>query len=101
MDQCAGGLQPRTSLTLTLSAQVACSPIPVTSTYDFYWWIGFSCKYQMDCLHLFLNRDVVTPELMQSVEHFYCSWEWQQWSFHNHAAKMKAGLVWASFNLDR
>lgn len=79
-----------------ISQQVAKAPIPVETVYDFYWWIGYSMKFQTDLLHLFFNQSEVTQEGIQSVEHFFLSAAWEQWCLHNHSSKMPDKLVWAS-----
>ena len=75
---------------------MAKAPIPIATLYDWLWWIGYSCKYQTDCMHIFFNRPELNIDVLESVEHFYCSPEWEQWSFHNHGSKMADKLVWAS-----
>lgn len=82
-----------------IEPQVAKAPVAVASTYDFVWWIGYSCKYQTDTTHLFFNRAEVTPALLRSVKHFYASPEWAQWCYHHHNEMMTDKLVWASHKM--
>jgi len=73
------------------------SPIPIETVFDFCWWVVFALKWQHDMVRTFLNRKRVTQELWDSVEHFYVTEEWQQWSYHNHHRKMLDPGVWASY----
>lgn len=73
------------------------SPIPVNDVFDFGWWVSFSLKWQYDCLRVFLNRERMSKELFESVEHFYASDNWQQWIYKNHRRRMLSKQVYASF----
>ena len=75
---------------------MAKAPIPVVSLYDFIWWIGYSCKFQSDILQTLFNRQEVNQVILDSIEHFFLSDDWEQWSLHNHAIKMTDKDVWAS-----
>lgn len=66
-----------------IGAQVEKSPIPVHTALDFIWWVNFSCKLQTDVLHLFFNQSAVSSAMIESVEHFFLSDDWQQWALHN------------------
>merc|ERR1719324_515391 len=72
------------------------SPVPIVTLYDWHWWIGYACKLQGDCMHLLLNRECITQELIDSHIHFYLSPEWHQWTFHNQSRLFEDKLVWAS-----
>ena len=39
------------------------APIPIVSLYDWVWWMGFSCKFQSDTLHIFFNRAHLSPQV--------------------------------------
>jgi hypothetical protein len=79
-----------------MERQVSKAPIAIVTFYDWIWWMGFSCKFQTDTLHIFFNHKGLTQAVLDSVQHFYVSDEWQQWTCHNHGAKMTDKLVWAS-----
>jgi len=80
-----------------MEPQLAKAPIPIVTVFDWFWWITYSCKFQFDLTRLFCNRSHVTAGLLASVKSFYHTFEWHQWSFHNHASKMKDKFVWASY----
>ena len=82
-----------------MSAQVDKSPVQINTLYDWIWWMGFSCKWQSDTLHIFFNRSSMSAEVLESVEHFYTTEEWQQWSYHHHEERMADKFVWASHKL--
>lgn len=73
------------------------SPVPIKTVFDFFWWCSFTLKWQHDLLRIFYNRDNVTRQLLDSVNYFYASEDFQQWSFHHHHEKMQDKRVWASY----
>ena len=76
---------------------VAKAPIPIVNLFDFCWWVAFGIKWQHDMVRSVLNKENVTQELWDSIVHFYCTEEWQQWSYHAHKQKMQNFNVWASY----
>ena len=75
------------------------SPIPILSVFDFFWWGSFALKYQHDLNRIFYNReeDQVPQTIIQKVNNFYNTEDFQQWSYHNHNIKMGDHRVWASY----
>lgn len=79
----ARGQQAEATWCAWIGSQVEKSPVPVESALEFVWWINFSCKLQADVLHLFFNQKIVTHDMIQRVEHFFLSDDWQQWALHH------------------
>lgn len=77
--------------------QVAKSPIPIRTMFDFWWWITYSCKYNHDVHRVFYNRETVSFKLRSRVFNFYQSEDFHQYSFAAHEDKMKDKHVWASY----
>ena len=80
-----------------METQVCKAPIAVETLFDWLWWITYSCKFQHDLMRVYYNREAISSSLHETVENFYLSAEWHQWSFHNHDKKMLDKTVWASY----
>jgi hypothetical protein len=67
--------------------------------FDMWWWLTYSLKYQHDVSRLFYNSntDVIPEYIRCKVHNFYETYDFHQWSFHNHHLKMKDKFVWASY----
>ena len=80
-----------------LAPQLAKSPIPIKSLFDFLWWINFSFKWQHVSLRLLHCHRFIDKGSVSNLIHFFETPEWQQWSYHNHAAKMPDKEDWKSY----
>jgi len=72
-------------------------PIKVYSWFDFLWWGAFGMKYQHDLFRIFYNRKSLTKDIVDSVTNFYDTYDFHQWSYHNHHLKMTDHSVWGSY----
>jgi hypothetical protein len=86
-----------------LSQHAAQSPIPIVSTFDWFWWITYSCKYQHDLIRICYNRKPGEnlAAIHQSAVNFFEAEAFHQWSLSDagHAAKMPDKRVWSSYKL--
>ena len=71
------------------------SPLPITSNFDFAWWINFSLKWQTVFARLLTfvaprNKHLVTPEYVRDFYFpFYNTENFQLWSMNNMDKKIK------------
>ena len=84
-----------------LDAHARRAPIRIVSTFDWLWWITYSCKYQHDLLRICANREGDAPGSLAGVRasalNFYEGDDFEQWSFAFHHEKMPDKRVWASY----
>ncbi len=65
--------------------QTAHAPFPIVTTFDFLWWLNFSCKWQNVLLRM--GGLTMNPlEFATSVQHFFRHEDFQRWSmdYDNH-----------------
>ncbi len=69
-----------------LQPQIAAAPVAIRTTFDLFWWLNYSVKWQQVTLRLpiFSFRPDV-GELYQRTHHFFRDPRFQQWSIGNHA----------------
>eukprot|EP01023_Acetabularia_acetabulum_P019338 TRINITY_DN1983_c0_g1_i12.p1 TRINITY_DN1983_c0_g1~~TRINITY_DN1983_c0_g1_i12.p1 ORF type:complete len:735 (-),score=58.08 TRINITY_DN1983_c0_g1_i12:153-2117(-) len=79
--------------------QVQKAPIPIQTTFDFFWWLNFSMKWQNVSLRMFTKALSVDQSTYLRLLHFYRTDDFQQWSFHNHDYKLPNRTNWASYKL--
>lgn len=68
-----------------LQPQIAAAPKPVTSTFDLFWWLNFSIKWQQVTLRLpvfSFRKDVA--DVFDRTHHFFRDERFQRWSLANH-----------------
>ena len=84
-----------------IAPHVARAPIAIETTFDFLWWLTYSCTYQFDVLRVLRDRESAAEirAVFESFTPFFAHPSFDQWSFHNHASKMGSHLVWASYKL--
>lgn len=84
-----------------IAPHVALAPIPIVTTFDFFWWVTYSCKYQFDMLRVLRNRETAAEirNVYASFFPFFAHASFDQWSFHNHTNKMGSYKVWASYKM--
>ncbi len=68
-----------------LKPQVAAAPQPIKSTFELFWWLNYSIKWQQVSLRLpvFTFRPDVA-EIFDRTHHFFRDERFQQWSIANH-----------------
>ncbi len=68
-----------------LAPQIAASPVPIKTTFELFWWLNYSVKWQQVSLRLpiFSFRSDVR-ELYDRTHHFFRDSRFQQWSIGNH-----------------
>ena len=74
-------------------------PIPCKTVFDFLWWGSFALKYQHDLTRIFYNGtyERIPPAILRSVNNFYDTSDFHQWSYNFHHLKMADHKVWASY----
>ena len=84
-----------------IAPHVARAPIAIETTFDFLWWLAYSCTYQFDVLKVLRDRESAAEirAVFEGFTPFFAHPSFDQWSFHNHASKMGSHLVWASYKL--
>jgi hypothetical protein len=87
---------PVTNLYLDLFERLkAAAPVPVTTNFDYLWWINFALKWQTVYSRTLSfvsarNRECVTPEYLRTYyAPFYNTEDFQLWSMTNPDKKMK------------
>ncbi len=79
----------------------AAAPIPLTTNYDFAWWINFTLKWQTVYSRLLMfvepsRAHLITKDWLESrYVPFYNTDDFQRWSLHNNDKKVKD--TWASY----
>jgi len=77
------------------------APIPLTTNYDFAWWINFTLKWQTVFSRLIMfvepsRAHLITKEWIATrYLPFYNTEDFQRWSLHNNDKKVKD--TWASY----
>lgn len=77
------------------------SPLPITSNFDFAWWINFSLKWQTVFARLLTfvaprNRDNITAEYARGYYFpFYNTEDFQLWSMNNMDKRIKE--TWSTY----
>lgn len=68
-----------------LKPQVAAAPQPINSTFELFWWLNYSIKWQQVSLRLpvFTFRPDVEG-IFDRTHHFFRDVRFQQWSIANH-----------------
>lgn len=79
--------------------QVAKAPIEITSLFEFLWWMNFSCVWQYVSLRLMMKQSSPTEDLFDRTEHFFRDEMFQQWCYHNHAAKKSRQREWKKYKV--
>ncbi len=78
-----------------IEPQLAYSPIPLNTLYDYLWWMNFSLKWQNVSLRLLYGLEEGQFKLHHNLVHFFQSVEFQNWSISNHDKKIKS--TWNSY----
>lgn len=90
-----GHKAPAEAIVEYLRPQIAQSPVPINTLYDYLWWMNFSLKWQHVSLRL---REGLTPgafSLEDNLCHFFQSTNFQRWSLTNPQSKIKSD--WKSY----
>jgi hypothetical protein len=68
-----------------LKPQIAAAPQPINSTFELFWWLNYSIKWQQVSLRLpvFTFRPDV-EEIFDRTHHFFRDVRFQDWSIANH-----------------
>eukprot|EP00756_Hemistasia_phaeocysticola_P017543 Hpha_TRINITY_DN15543_c0_g4::TRINITY_DN15543_c0_g4_i1::g.106949::m.106949 len=77
--------------------QLAKSPVPIESTFDFLWWLNFSLKWQHVTLRVFHQRLEVRPSDLNEIVAFFATDRFQQWSMENHHLKLPEMSNWTTY----
>lgn len=86
--------------------QLAASPVAIVTTFDFLWWLNFSCSWQHVALRITHSavdtageEDAGLALPVQNVVHFFQSAGFQRWSClpANHAAKFGNRKEWSTY----
>lgn len=74
------------------------SPIPIKTSFDFFWWFNFSQKWQ-HVKYRFVEQSSWNLNAIYEREilHFFDTPEFQNWSIHNHDKKI--GATWLSYKI--
>lgn len=77
-----------------LRPQIAASPVPINSTFELFWWLNYSIKWQQVTLRLpvFTFREDVKA-IHQRTHHFFRDERFQRWSILNHPNRECADLA--------
>jgi len=77
-----------------LRPQFAAAPVPIQSTYELFWWLNYSLKWQQVTLRLpiFTFRDDVRAVFDRTC-HFFRDDRFQRWSIANHPHRHSEGLT--------
>lgn len=75
------------------------APFPIKSTFDFFWWMNFSQKWQ-HVKYRFVEQSGwnLDAKYNQQIIHFFDTVNFQKWSLNNH--DLKIGNNWASYKLE-
>lgn len=90
-----GHKAPAAAMIEYLRPQVAQSPVPINTLYDYLWWMNFSLKWQHVSLRL---KEGLAPgafALEHNLAHFFQSTAFQRWSLSNPQSKIKGD--WKSY----
>jgi hypothetical protein len=81
-------------LLLYLSPQFAASERPLRSTFELFWWLNYSLKWQQVSLRLpvFTFRENVA-RVFDRTHHFFRDERFQRWSLANHPNRACRGLT--------
>lgn len=68
-----------------LKPQISAAPVPIRSTFELFWWLNYSMKWQQVTLRLpiFSFRPDVR-NIYERTHHFFRDQRFQQWSIGNH-----------------
>jgi hypothetical protein len=83
-----------------LQPLLAACPVPLHTTFDLFWWLNFSIKWQQVTLRLpvFTFKEDVGG-LVDRFRHFFRDARFQEWSLVNHPHRAATGLAhykWAA-----
>ena len=69
-------------------------PHPITTTFDLFWWLNFTIKWQQVSLRMpvFSFRENVQP-LYHRFRHFFRHEDFQRWSLNNYEHRAAASLA--------
>lgn len=77
-----------------LEPQIKACPVDIRSTFDLFWWLNYSIKWQQVTLRLpvfAFDRD--THSVYDRMHHFFRDERFQRWSISNHPNRACAGLM--------
>eukprot|EP01025_Chloroclados_australasicus_P031623 TRINITY_DN3196_c0_g1_i7.p1 TRINITY_DN3196_c0_g1~~TRINITY_DN3196_c0_g1_i7.p1 ORF type:complete len:581 (+),score=35.99 TRINITY_DN3196_c0_g1_i7:85-1743(+) len=83
-----------------MSPQVQKCPIPIVNMFDYLWWINFSMKWQQVKLLILWKLGIASERSRLkrgNIYEFYCTEDFQQWSFHNHELKFPDKNIWSTY----
>ncbi|MEL6842863.1 MAG: hypothetical protein AAFP02_06570, partial [Bacteroidota bacterium] len=90
-----GHRAPAAAMIEYLRPQIAQSPVPIVSLYDFLWWMNFSLKWQHVSLRLKEGLQPGAFALGDNLWHFFQGADLQRWSLSNPQSKIKTD--WKSY----
>ncbi|MFK7924313.1 MAG: hypothetical protein AB8H47_20315 [Bacteroidia bacterium] len=90
-----GHKAPAAEIIEYLRPQVAQSPLPINTLYDYLWWMNFSLKWQHVSLRLREGLTTGAFALEDNLCHFFQSTDFQRWSLSNPQSKIKSD--WKSY----
>lgn len=74
-------------------------PFPIRTTYDFFWWLNFSQKFQhVKYRFVELCSWDLRAKYGKQILHFFDTPYFQRWSLDNH--DLKIGKTWESYKLE-
>lgn len=77
-----------------LAPQIKAAPVDIRSTFDLFWWLNYSIKWQQVSLRLpvfAFQQD--TRAVYDRMHHFFRDERFQQWSIDNHPNRACSGLM--------
>ena len=76
-----------------LQPLIKACPHPIVTTFDLFWWLNFTVKWQQVSLRMpvFSFRENVQP-LYTRFRHFFRNEDFQRWSLNNHQQRAAATL---------
>jgi hypothetical protein len=72
-------------------------PIKLKTIFDAFWWINFSCKWQIVGLRLAVFRVTDVRASFEALRHFFTHPSFQEWSLSNHDKKIQGS--WQSYKM--
>lgn len=71
-----------------LEPLIASAPTPLKTTFDLFWWLNFTIKWQQVTLRLpIFTFAPDISDLTSRFHHFFRDADFQQWSFHQHESR--------------
>jgi hypothetical protein len=72
-------------------------PIKLRTVFDAFWWINFSCKWQIVGLRLAVFHVQSVRRIFDAIRHYFTHPSFQAWSLLNHDKKIRD--TWESYKM--